>query len=132
MVAAVAMVAGAVVGWLLWCRRKRKRAGDPNILGALKSLPGTPREFEFRDLKKATGNFDEKNKLGQGGYGVVYKGVLAVENNVEVAVKKFTREDNLKCKDDFLCELAIINRLRHKHLVKLLGKLFKFWVCLSP
>jgi len=90
-------------------------------LGTLQSLPGTPREFSFKDLKKATNNFDDKHKLGQGGFGVVYKGVLLKEN-LEVAVKKFSR-DNLKGEGDFLAELTIINRLRHKHLVRLLGKL---------
>ncbi|KAL5752239.1 hypothetical protein ACOSP7_022426 [Xanthoceras sorbifolium] len=102
-----------------YLRKKRASRSDPNILGALKSLPGTPREFSFRDLKKATNNFDDKHKLGQGGFGVVYKGVLPKEN-LEIAVKKFSRE-NLKGKDDFLAELTIINRLRHKHLVRLLG-----------
>ncbi|XP_031257484.1 probable L-type lectin-domain containing receptor kinase S.5, partial [Pistacia vera] len=96
---------------------KKRAADDPNILGTLKSLPGTPREFSFRDLKKATNNFDDKHKLGQGGFGVVFKGVLPKEN-LEIAVKKFCR-DNLKGKDDFLAELTIINRLRHKHLVRL-------------
>ncbi|KAK9948198.1 hypothetical protein M0R45_003785 [Rubus argutus] len=101
-------------------KRRRARASDPNILGALKSLPGTPREFSFRELKKATNNFDDKHKLGQGGFGVVYRGLLAKENNLEVAVKKFSR-DEVKGRDDFLAELTIINRLRHKHLVPLLG-----------
>ncbi|XWS47585.1 hypothetical protein CRYUN_Cryun14cG0164700 [Craigia yunnanensis] len=100
-----------------WYKKWRARS-DPNILGALKSLPGTPREFRFRDLKKATNNFDDKRKLGQGGFGVVYKGLLQKEN-LEIAVKKFSRD--IKGKDDFLAELTIINRLRHKHLVRLLG-----------
>ncbi|CAN4116703.1 unnamed protein product [Withania somnifera] len=90
-----------------------------DILGALKSLPGMPRDFEFKELKKATNNFDEKNKLGEGGFGVVYKGCLVGEN-LEIAVKWFSRE-SIKGEDDFLAELTIINRLRHKHLVKLLG-----------
>ncbi|KAJ9172516.1 hypothetical protein P3X46_015746 [Hevea brasiliensis] len=107
------------VAGLTYYLRKKRAASGPNLLGALKSLPGTPREFRFRDLKKATNNFDEKNKLGQGGFGVVYKGVLP-DDNVPVAVKKFSR-DNLKGQDDFLAELTIINRLRHKHLVRLLG-----------
>lgn len=101
---------------------KKRAASDPNLLGALKSLPGMPREFRFKDLKKATNSFDAKNKLGEGGFGVVYKGVLPNEN-VPVAVKKFSR-DNIKGQDDFLAELTIINRLRHKHLVRLLGKIF--------
>ncbi|CAL5326622.1 unnamed protein product [Camellia sinensis] len=113
----VVAVAAAVAVAYYCCRKKRSM--PINILGALKSLLGTPREFEFKDLKKATNNFDEKNKLGQGGYGVVYKGLLQNEG-LEVAVKWFSRGD-LKDQDDFLAELMIINRLRHKHLVRLLG-----------
>ncbi|XP_043709073.1 probable L-type lectin-domain containing receptor kinase S.5 [Telopea speciosissima] len=123
----VKMVAGVVglalfgigVVGMVYYFNKRRVVNNPNILGALKSLPGMPREFRFGDLKKATNNFDEKMKLGQGGFGVVYKGVLP-EENIEVAVKKFSR-DNMKGIDDFLAELTIINRLRHKHLVRLLG-----------
>lgn len=120
-VAVLAALVLAAIGWI-WVRMRRraKMAEEPNILGALKLLPGTPREFGFRALKKATGNFDQKNRLGQGGYGVVFRGVLPTES-AEVAVKKFTREDNVKSKYDFLSELTIINRLRHRHLVKLLG-----------
>ncbi|KAI5571922.1 hypothetical protein BDE02_11G127800 [Populus trichocarpa] len=106
-------------GTWLYYLHKKKAASDPNLLGALKSLPGTPREFPFKDLKKATNNFDERHKLGQGGFGVVYKGLLTKEN-IQIAVKKFSR-DNIKGQDDFLSELTIINRLRHKHLVRLLG-----------
>ncbi|KAM5547071.1 hypothetical protein ABKV19_001530 [Rosa sericea] len=107
------------VGCYLYKKRKA-RASDPNILGALKSLPETPKEFSYQELKKATNNFDDKHKLGQGGFGVVYRAVLAKEDNLEVAVKMFSR-DEVKGRDDFLAELTIINRLRHKHLVRLLG-----------
>ncbi|XVE78663.1 hypothetical protein DITRI_Ditri13aG0164700 [Diplodiscus trichospermus] len=105
-------------GFTFYWHKKWRARSDPNILGALKSLPGTPREFRFRDLKKATNNFDDKHELGQGGFGVVYRGLLQKEN-LEIAVKKFSRD--IKGKDDFLAELTIINRLRHKHLVRLLG-----------
>lgn len=118
---ALAAVVVATAGvWIMWRRRRARKAEDKNMLGALKSLPGMPREFEFGVLKKATGNFDERNRLGEGGYGVVFRGALPAEK-AEVAVKKFTREDGIKSKDDFMAELTIINRLRHRHLVKLLG-----------
>ncbi|KAL3720696.1 hypothetical protein ACJRO7_005500 [Eucalyptus globulus] len=121
----VALLLILLAGW--WIQRtlykKYKTANDPTIRGTLQSLPGTPREFRYRDLKVATDNFNEKNKLGQGGFGVVYKGVLSKES-LQIAVKRFSR-DNVKSKDDFLAELTIINRLRHKHLVKLLGWCYK-------
>ncbi|KAI8536673.1 hypothetical protein RHMOL_Rhmol10G0275300 [Rhododendron molle] len=115
--AVVLLAAAAVAGYFF--RKRWLARSNPHILGALKSLPGTPREFQYKDLLKATNKFDEKRKLGQGGFGVVYKGYLANEDLV-VAVKVFTRE-SLKGEDDFLAELTIINRLRHKHLVRLLG-----------
>ncbi|XP_076933838.1 putative L-type lectin-domain containing receptor kinase S.5 [Bidens hawaiensis] len=108
----------AYFGYRLYKKRMVDRS-QSNILSRLRTLPGMPKEFRFQELKKATNNFDEKRKLGQGGYGVVYRGVLP-EDNVEVAVKWFSRE-SLKGEDDFLAELTIINRLRHKHLVRLLG-----------
>ncbi|KAD3640619.1 hypothetical protein E3N88_29842 [Mikania micrantha] len=110
----------ALAGYLGY-RVYKKRLADrskSNILSRLRTLPGMPKEFQFRELKKATNNFDEKRKLGQGGFGVVYRGVLP-EDSAEVAVKWFSRE-SLKGEDDFLAELTIINRLRHKHLVRLL------------
>ncbi|OWM68362.1 hypothetical protein CDL15_Pgr004844 [Punica granatum] len=116
-----ALVILGVGWWGVAMHRRRVAANDQNILGALKSLTGTLREFSFKELKKATNNFDDKQRLGEGGFGVVYRGTLPPkENNLEIAVKKFNR-DKIKSKDDFLVELTIINRLRHKHLVQLLG-----------
>ncbi|KAF6146273.1 hypothetical protein GIB67_011745 [Kingdonia uniflora] len=89
-------------------------------LGLLADL-GIPREFRFKDLRRASNNFDEKMKFRQGEFGIVYKEVLAKENNMEIAVRKFSRE-NIQGKDDFLAELTIINRLRHKPLVHLVGE----------
>ncbi|MCD7468401.1 hypothetical protein HAX54_006565 [Datura stramonium] len=116
-VVAVILILSAYFGYFYY--KKRAARSQSNILGALKSLPGMPRDFEFKELKKATNSFDEKKKLGEGGFGVVYKGYLVGEK-LEIAVKWFSRE-SIKSQDDFLAELTIINRLRHKHLVKLLG-----------
>ena len=82
-----------------------------------------PREYKYKDLKKATNNFHESMRLGQGGFGIVYKGILQDKDHktsTEIAVKKFSR-DSIQSKDDFLAELTIIHRLRHKHLVRLVG-----------
>ncbi|KAF9602861.1 hypothetical protein IFM89_031807 [Coptis chinensis] len=116
-VVAVGLMVTCLVGLVYYL--KKKDVDELNISSALMSLPGIPREFKFKDLKQATNNFDEKMKLGKGGFGVVYRGVL-VKENLEVAVKKFSR-GSIEGKADFLAELAIINRLRHKHLVRLIG-----------
>ncbi|MQM20093.1 hypothetical protein Taro_053110 [Colocasia esculenta] len=112
---AVAVAAGLA---LLVYAHRRKARRDERLVGTLKSLPGMPREFQYKELKRATQNFNQTNRLGQGGFGVVYRGVIPGEN-VEVAVKTFSRET---MQGDFLAELTIINRLRHKHLVRLLGE----------
>ena len=90
----------------------------------LSNLPGMPRGFAYDKLKKATRNFDERLRLGKGGYGMVYKGVLpadeALPEGMDVAVKQFIRDDG-KDVTDFLQEVDIINRLRHKNIVPLIG-----------
>lgn len=106
-----------------FCLKKKKRARDEEagVTGKLKMLPGMPKEFKYKDLKRATKNFHESMILGKGGFGVVYRGVLISDAVVtQVAVKKFSR-DNIDGKEDFLAELTIINLLRHKNLVRLEG-----------
>jgi len=125
---AVALALGLLAG--LHLMKKRKKVGDDpssvfnNALN-LRSIPGVPKEFDFKELRKGTGNFDDKMKLGQGGYGVVYRATVAGDNgqSVEVAVKQFSGA-NTKGQEDFLAELSIINRLRHRNLVKLVGEEF--------
>ncbi|XP_042978989.1 probable L-type lectin-domain containing receptor kinase S.5 [Carya illinoinensis] len=106
-------------------KRKRSRVEESNVFDEqLKSLPGMPREFKYREIKEATNNFHESMKLGEGGFGIVYRGILNLKDHntdvTEIAVKQFVR-DNIKSKDDFLAELTIIHRLRHRHLVRLVG-----------
>ncbi|TVU05169.1 hypothetical protein EJB05_48322, partial [Eragrostis curvula] len=105
-------------------RAKRSMERRQEMLGhTLSNLPGMPREFTYEKLRKATKNFDERQQLGKGGYGKVYKGLLpavdASPEGMEVAVKMFTRED-ARVVDDFLAEVDIINRLRHKNIVPLI------------
>ncbi|XP_022726655.1 probable L-type lectin-domain containing receptor kinase S.5 [Durio zibethinus] len=122
----------AILFIVVYKRRSKGLVEAADQFGKLKWLPGMPREFKYKELKKATNNFDESTKLGEGGFGIVYKGIIYLHdkdnnnsssnnhNSNQVAVKKFSR-DNIKSKDDFLAELAIIHRLRHKNLVRLVG-----------
>nr|GEX32328.1 G-type lectin S-receptor-like serine/threonine-protein kinase SD1-1 [Tanacetum cinerariifolium] len=68
--------------------------------------------------KKATENFSDSNKIGEGGFGPVYKGVL--EDGLEVAVKRLSKTSDQGF-DEFKNELISIAKLQHRNLVKLLG-----------
>ena len=91
-------VALLILCGVLYLNKRRRRRGDEESmeLGTqLRWLPGMPREFKYKDLKKATNNFHENMKLGQGGFGVVYKGILQDKDHkssTEIAVKKFSRD----------------------------------------
>ncbi|CAI7799148.1 unnamed protein product [Closterium sp. NIES-54] len=84
-------------------------------------LPAPKRtHFQYSELQLATGNFDEANVLGQGGFGKVYYGVLPVQPAQVVAVKVLTRGGS-QGDEEFTIELELLSRLEHKHLVKLFG-----------
>ncbi|XP_047948348.1 G-type lectin S-receptor-like serine/threonine-protein kinase At1g11300 [Salvia hispanica] len=74
--------------------------------------------FTFTMLSNATQDFDCTNKLGQGGFGPVYKGKLP--NGVEIAVKRLARSSNQGV-EEFMNEVEVISRLQHRNLVRLLG-----------
>ncbi|KAK2639756.1 hypothetical protein Ddye_027551 [Dipteronia dyeriana] len=78
-----------------------------------------PKKFSYDELAIATDNFGEKNKLGEGGFGAVYKGFLR-DLNTFVAVKKVSRKSKQGSKE-YATEVKIISRLRHKNTVKLMG-----------
>ncbi|XP_078153967.1 L-type lectin-domain containing receptor kinase SIT2-like isoform X1 [Carex rostrata] len=78
-----------------------------------------PHRFSYKDLYRATNGFKEKELLGSGGFGRVYRGVLPV-SKLEVAVKRVTHESNQGIKQ-FIAEVVSIGRLRHRNLVQLLG-----------
>ncbi|KAL6146438.1 hypothetical protein ACLB2K_057117 [Fragaria x ananassa] len=74
--------------------------------------------FTLRDLELATSRFSKENVLGEGGYGVVYRGNLI--NGTPVAVKKIL--NNLgQAEKEFRVEVEAIGHVRHKNLVRLLG-----------
>ena len=88
---------------------------DKEIEICIQGSSTAPRKFRLEELKAGTENF--KNKLGEGGFGTVYKGFL---ENKAVAVKRFSR-DAQGGKQDFIAEITTIGNLNHKNLVKLLG-----------
>ncbi|KAF8669160.1 hypothetical protein HU200_051487 [Digitaria exilis] len=69
-------------------------------------------------LRDATGDFDESNKLGEGGFGAVYKGILP--NGEEIAVKRLSNSSTQGV-EELKNELALVAKLKHKNLVRLVG-----------
>ncbi|XP_040371592.1 G-type lectin S-receptor-like serine/threonine-protein kinase RKS1 isoform X1 [Rosa chinensis] len=74
--------------------------------------------FGLGSILAATNNFSEANKLGEGGFGPVYKGILP--ENQEVAVKRLSKKSR-QGHHEFMNELKLIAKLQHTNLVRLLG-----------
>ncbi|XP_023001214.1 G-type lectin S-receptor-like serine/threonine-protein kinase At1g11330 isoform X2 [Cucurbita maxima] len=74
--------------------------------------------YDFEKLAIATNEFDMSNKLGQGGFGPVYKGRLL--NGQEIAVKRLSRASK-QGYEEFINEVRVISKLQHRNLVRLLG-----------
>ncbi|PIN04178.1 Activin A type IB receptor, serine/threonine protein kinase [Handroanthus impetiginosus] len=118
-VSAVAvLIIGTSIGYYMWKNRtiEKKRKGDAEKLA--KILNDSSLNFKYSTLEKATSSFDKANKLGQGGFGIVYKGVLP--DGREIAVKRLFFNNKHRAAD-FYNEVNIISSVEHKNLVKLLG-----------
>lgn len=74
--------------------------------------------LNLNDIMAATNSFSQENKLGEGGFGPVYKGKLP--NGVEVAIKRLSKKSSQGL-TEFKNEVGLIIKLQHKNLVRLLG-----------
>ncbi|XP_048567140.1 L-type lectin-domain containing receptor kinase IX.2-like [Triticum urartu] len=124
------IAATAVVAATLACyfnsRYRRWHKDLDQLARSMERLPGVPTKIDFIDIRKATNNFHDGMKLGGGGFGTVYRCTLPasaskLERPMDVAIKRFTRDVQNRRYDDFLTEVSIINRLRHKNIVPLIG-----------
>lgn len=78
-----------------------------------------PVDFDFKILRDATNKFDPANKLGQGGFGEVYKGTM--RNGKVIAVKKLSLVQSARAISEFEGEVKLISNVHHRNLVRLLG-----------
>ncbi|XP_066320211.1 U-box domain-containing protein 34-like [Miscanthus floridulus] len=87
------------------------------IVDAILSKSRSCRRYSKKDIELATDNFSEERKIGEGGYGNVYRCTL---DHTEVAVKVI-QEDSIDKTDEFLKEVEILSQLHHPNLILLLG-----------
>lgn len=114
------VILGLIYGGIRCQRRKNNKLPD-SAKGSseednfLEGLSGMPIRFSYKELQNATNNFSIK--LGQGGFGSVYQGVLP--DGTRLAVKKL--EGIGQGKKEFRAEVSIIGSIHHFHLVRLRG-----------
>uniref|UniRef100_A0A0E0AL07 Uncharacterized protein n=1 Tax=Oryza glumipatula TaxID=40148 RepID=A0A0E0AL07_9ORYZ len=111
----------AVISLCIWNARKKRR------LAKAERHPGTDTNEDFESVKStllslaslqvATDNFHESNKIGEGGFGAVYKGIL---HGQEVAVKRMAKGSNQGL-EELKNELVLVAKLHHRNLVRLVG-----------
>ncbi|TVU06714.1 hypothetical protein EJB05_49942, partial [Eragrostis curvula] len=108
--------------WIFFCWwQKRRTIDNPDeISNQFLSLNGaSPNRFSYDMLATATGNFSDSKKLGEGGFGSMYKGFL-IKMNLDVAIKRMSKHSRQGWKE-YISEITIISHLRHRNLVQLIG-----------
>ncbi|XP_010522063.1 PREDICTED: probable LRR receptor-like serine/threonine-protein kinase At1g07650 [Tarenaya hassleriana] len=111
--AAVSLLVLIIVG-ILW----KKKCDKDDIDKELRGLDLQTGIFSLRQMKAATDNFDASNKIGEGGFGCVYKGTLS--DGKVIAVKQLSSKSK-QGNREFVNEIGMISALQHPNLVKLYG-----------
>ncbi|KAI5410754.1 G-type lectin S-receptor-like serine/threonine-protein kinase At4g27290 [Lathyrus oleraceus] len=114
-----------ILGLAAFTYIKRKKLAKPGMLKIFHMKCKREKEdvqlstlFSFSTISKATNHFSDCNKIGQGGFGPVYKGIL--EDGLEIAVKRLS-ENSEQGEEQFKNEVMLMAKLQHRNLVKLLG-----------
>ncbi|CAN6684334.1 unnamed protein product [Malus baccata var. baccata] len=121
---AVFLMGMLIVGIILYIRKKKLRNEGLRTKDCREEYPGEDGEdmelplFDLTTIAKATNGFSNCNKLGEGGFGPVYKGTLI--GGKEIAVKRLSKNSGQGMRE-FKTEVILIARLQHRNLVKLLG-----------
>ncbi|XP_052177859.1 probable leucine-rich repeat receptor-like serine/threonine-protein kinase At3g14840 isoform X3 [Diospyros lotus] len=114
-VVGVALAIILLLGILSWrgCLRYKDTIDEE-----LKGIDLQVGSFTLRQIKTATNSFDAVNKIGEGGFGSVYKGLLS--DGTVIAVKQLSSKSK-QGNREFVNEIGMISALQHPHLVKLHG-----------
>ncbi|KMZ63183.1 receptor kinase 2 [Zostera marina] len=120
-VAILVPIGGLTVLFLFccFCRIKRKKTRNyEKASDSMEILDNESRIFDLATIKLVTDNFSEANKLGEGGFGSVYKGTLA--DGRYIAVKRLSSNSKQGIQE-FKNEISLLIKLQHRNLVRILG-----------
>ncbi|GJU04308.1 probable receptor-like protein kinase [Tanacetum coccineum] len=95
-----------------------KSKSKTSYSSVLFSKVGLGKSFTFNELKEATKNFDESAVIGVGGFGKVYIGEIV--KGTKLAIKRGNAKSSQGI-NEFLTEIELLSKLRHRHLVSLIG-----------
>ncbi|CAI8604766.1 unnamed protein product [Vicia faba] len=115
----VILVAIFCIGCCLLCIKSKKRhktSDRENLVFEFNNSESL--EFDFATIEIATDMFSEDSKIGKGGYGQVYKGILP--SGQEIAVKRLSKTSGQGA-EEFKNEVMLIAKLQHRNLVRLIG-----------
>ncbi|XP_076896730.1 uncharacterized protein LOC143549816 [Bidens hawaiensis] len=107
-----------LLGCIIYYLRERIISKVKQVMNQGKISYHNHQVTSFVDIREATNSFSEENKLGEGGYGPVYKGKLS--NGQEIAVKRLSHSSKQGI-EEFKNEVTFATKLQHVNLVKLLG-----------
>ncbi|XP_076910282.1 putative LRR receptor-like serine/threonine-protein kinase At1g56130 [Bidens hawaiensis] len=99
-------------------RQRRKKQDTSDNYEEFLGIDTKPYTFTYGELRDATDDFSPSNKLGEGGFGPVYKGTL--DDGRVIAVKQLSVASH-QGKSQFIAEIATISAVQHRNLVKLYG-----------
>ena len=116
-------IASGNSGWLPVYVSSGTTSSNSTISGAastnLSSMAASlSRHFSLPEMRHGTKNFDESHVIGVGGFGKVYKGI--VDGNTKVAIKR-SNPSSEQGVHEFQTEIEMLSKLRHRHLVSLIG-----------
>ncbi|KAL5054487.1 hypothetical protein RYX36_035169 [Vicia faba] len=106
--------------WKKWKKIKEEEDGEfEEYMGEEFGRGTEPKKYTYAELAHAANNFKDEHKLGQGGFGGVYRGFLK-DTKSYVAIKRVSEDSHQGIKE-FASEVTIISKLRHRNLVQLIG-----------
>ena len=115
----------SVIVWRRWNKtiiKPHLRSYNNSLINDVeigRGAAATPRMFSYKELVVATNNFSMENKLGDRGFGAIYKGLI-VDSDLEIPVKEISRSSR-QGKKEYATEINILNQHRPRYILKLPG-----------